>query len=450
MPDERVLQHQEKQTQPKRQVFAGRVSLVEGLFEGSRHKHEDGIVASRFVYETVKQLVDAKAILRRYETALIEEASRICQTRADSAKAALVQANGEDVRPASEEEALVAGIRRIGLEATVKGKRVAPSGNFVFNVEVAGSTCYVMIPKDIMQGDDPAAVAEGMARKQGIQTREEEKIATLERRRNSRPPPENIDALCVDKAELDGRELSVDGISGGKTHFTYLLEKIGASFSLPADISGKQLLAELDRKIFLIHMQFEMPFEAKVLEASMPNTTATDGVEGIAQGSVKAVAKSLHMLLTATEVDERLVPLEYLESYRRLRDTADFQEFNLMSKRGVISREEADAFEDSFRKVAHPTDSTILSWFHLNVGEGNEMSAFDRSMLTTILATREMNPLGLCERALRNLYEAYALMYGDGQSPSLAELEKNHLFYTIMIRKGIDEKIPAELRRLAE
>ncbi len=448
MSEKRVLQHQET-AQPQKAGFGGRSSLLEGLLSGSAHKMEAEILASRFVYETVKQLVDAKAVLGRYETHLVEEAAKICLSRAGKREESR-PGPVPNPNPTNEDEVLVAAINRIGMEAKVTKKRTAPSGNFVFNVDIAGSDCTLMLPKDTMTRDDPVALAEQMARSQGIATRKEKESASLERRRNSRPRIESVGALGVDKEELERREITYEGEFGGQLHFTYLPGKIETTVCISKEYSGRSLLAELDSKIFSLHIQFQVPFEPKTLEAGSASAEATRGVEALENGQVKAVAKALHVLLMGTEIEPSLVPPEYAAAWSALKSSADYQEYSLMERRGVLTKEEVRAFMEAFIMVAHPTDGIIRSWFALNVGDGNEMSDYDKSVLRAIIGQSERNPLGLNERALRNMYDAYALLHGDGHSMSMADLENTHLFMTIKIRRGVLDMIPAELRRAVE
>ncbi len=452
--DEKALLRTPEQVSPgSRHGFAGRGVLVSGLQEASKRSTSDDILASRYVLETAMQLVRAKEKLEAYEFVIIEQAAYISQARASKPAAAPAYS---PQKPINEEEAILSAIAKIGLQPRLKAKRTAPSGNFVFSIEIDGDVCSVMLPKDVMSREDPVACAEEFARNQGIKTRTEATKQMLERRRASRPDIPAINALGIDASDLEKRGVTFEGQQNGLCHFTYIPEEIarevGTTFTIPNTFQGKSLLAELDRKIFSVHVQFKQPFIPRILEEGMSSVKATPRIQSIAQGDVKAIAKALDVLACGTEIGEEMVPPEYREAWSRVKETREYQEYATLFNRGVLTRDEAAAFMENLGSVAHPTVGIAKAWLKMNMQHDGTLSAPDAAAFKDMLERSEANPEGVCERALRNLAEAYALLTGDARAISydMETLESRYLEMSLRIRKASAEILPPHLMKLVE
>ena len=448
--DEKALR-KTQESPAKPQGFAGRSVLLSGLLEGSRHKAEQEILASRFVLETAMQFVAARETLEKYEFLIIEQASYISQGRAGAASAIPAQ-KAAPKKPQNEDEAILSAIERIGFEPKLVGKKVAPSGNFIFNIQIAGSVCSVMLPKETMSKDDPVAYAEEYARKQGIHTKGEEHSEMMERRRVSRPDLPALESLGIDKGSLDRRVVTYEGGSNGHHHFTYLPEEIGTTFTVPTSFSGKSLLAEIDRKIFSTHIQYMKPFVPSVMEEGMDSVKATARIESIAQGDIKAIAKALDILVNGTEIDASMVPKEYLEAWTRVRASKQFEEYSFLCRRGVLMKDEAEMFVHAMDMVGHPTDGIVRAWLRLHIREDGTLSDTDSEELKDMLRRSERNPNGICDKAMRNLAEAYAALSGDRKvlTYDTGRLESWYFEMTIRIRKAVREMLPSDMLKLVD
>lgn len=343
----------------------------------------------------------------------------------------------------------------IGLKASVREKKITPSGQFnIFVLTINDETCKIMLPVKVMENPDPVAFAMDYVRKQGIATRDEERQKKLERRRASRPPSQPVASLGIEQADLDRRNATYDGIEqkSGLHFFTYLGEGTESTVGVAPDRTGRSLLAELDRKIFGLHIQFNTPFPASVLEEISTSTKSTPWIESIAQGNIKAVAKVLDILVFGSEIEMHLVPPEYKDAVAKLRASPQVSDYSTLRSNGILSAEEAAAFRLAMAEADHPAHILVRSMHREIVGNDGTLTEKDVELLTSQLELHEPRSSPLSEIGLRNIAQAYELLF-PGSNLAKADLEtlgKNHFRMMFHIRKAVIEAVTADPARRTE
>jgi hypothetical protein len=440
-----------------RKGFLGRGALVSGLDDeppSSRTRREQQTLSAAIVKEAVMSVVHAVRVKNAFEELAVFYASGIWGMRAGSRPPERASSETPTVsikpkKPENDEKALEQALQKMGLKAKVTGRQTTPSGMFVaLSVEIEGEvpgkgeTCRVPLSTTIMEEEDPVAEAGKWARKFGIQTRETSRGMVLENRRRSRPPAPEVDSLGIDQCTLDRRKLSYDGVSEElkQNHFTYTGAEIDNTICAPLGLKGRELLEYLDSRILEMHMKYDKPFEASVLEEASWTYKAPPAIENLGQGGLKVVAKTLHRLICSAAVDEKHVPPEYLNAYRKLKNSREYYAWSNIIREGALSKDEIEEFRRAFDEVDHPAHRMVREMHKQFKDADGEITDEHRSILDATLHMHGDYISGLSEPALRQLHEAFMMVaHVEGMKDwTVEKMEQKHLQMMFTIKNMVE------------
>jgi hypothetical protein len=407
-----------EEDESRKKGFVGKAALISeiaGALSEKRSKETHQILASYVVVETISALVSAVDAKNAYEELLLSHASALFQKRnRASSPAAEDAAKSPDARPLSDEQAVVLALRGMGLNAKVTERKTTPSGIYIaLTVNVEGESCRIGISPRLMEAEDPVAEAEKSIRRFGIRTREEERGMMLERRRQSRPPALPVESLGIDATRLERRKFTYDGrddINGGN-YFTYMGDGIESTFCISPDIRGKDLLAELDRRIFELHIKEKnVPFDASVIEEASGSFRSSLQIESIGQGGLKAIAKALDRMVFDPDINTRMVPAEYRESFVALRESVVFKRWLEVREKGVLKSGEEESFMRAMEILDHPAQRLVNAIRKEYTGQNGSVSIEGEMIIEATVGFHRDAPSGVCDEAVANIRKAYSMV----------------------------------------
>lgn len=421
-----------------KELFSGREALLDGIFSpASARDAERQILASAVVRESVMQLVEAVRNKNAFEQRVVELAGGIVR-RKERPQGAGHDAEGRDAAPSNMAEALLAALARMGIEGEIVDERKGASAT-MFTVGYGGQMDKVVLSNNIMDFDDPVSKAETIARACAVgRAREDARAERLRERRASRPPAA---PLGVGEEELDRRKITYDGqVFGVAPMFTYMVEGMETSITAPPELKGKTLLDFLEARIFEFHIKSGKPFEALFIEDGASNVHSTPAIEAIGDEKVRRAAKALFHMACDERIFTEHVPEEYLAAFIELRNGRAFSDFIDVRRNGLFSPDELQEFRGAFERVDHPGHKMVRALHRGMQADGGKLSDEDRDVLLRTLEMYADADGEVCERALRNLSGAYAML---AQAPGVeswdvGKLKSMHFEMAFTIRKAVE------------
>ncbi|MEW6722582.1 MAG: hypothetical protein AB1324_04940 [Candidatus Micrarchaeota archaeon] len=446
-----------REQQPAKRGFVSRGVLISELSDNALHEQN---LAGAVIKEAVMSLVSALKAKNAYEELVLRKASEIMLARASrkrrESETVLIRPGPRKAseKPADDAHALRLALEGMGLRTEVKERKPTPSGMyFAFTVEVDGEACRLMLPANIMEGEDPVSAAKEIARKFGIMTREEgkmvadakreaEKAVMLERRRESRPAPVPLEELGLDASMLAKRKITFDGTDAlGKNHFSYL-DECGGSFCVDSAHKGKPLLGKIDGRIIAFHAERHVPgrMDPSVLEECSSTYASLPAFEAIGQGGIKAIAKSLDLLAMDKRPGiSRIVPPEYAEALDAISKSEAYSRWKAIRAEGALEQDETEMLAKALSIMSHPALGIVTAVEeHCASGNGAGVEAGDiGTIMDATIGFHSSIVPGMSAHALSALAQAYSMVVReDAESWDEETLRLNHLRMILTVRKA--------------
>ena len=409
-----------RQTSQGRYSFKGSATLVSGIVSKSLVR-EEMLKQSRILLESMKKIAPVYRACKRYEIVLGREALRVHEEREERKIAN--KRNVELKQPNTAEEVLLGALQMKGVEASIEYRESSNSGTY-YHVEVNGMHKVIPIRDEYLQATDPTMEVSRLLDHMQI-GKEEEKVT----QRISTIP---AIAVGIDREELEKRMITYDGKQFGKREFTYGGKGLETTVYISDNLEGRELLREIDEKIFEIHMKFNCPFNAGILEVQAGIMKTVPVIKGLPD-EVKDIATALHNLISDERVTWNLVPYEYRKAYERLKKCAPYNEIQRMK----ISSDDVRVLEEAFSHLDHPTHAAIREMNHQATRNGRELNEIERQNIRDMLEISAGLSSKVPVPALRNLEGALAMVSKRETKWSDEEIGKKHFEVVFLLRKKI-------------
>ncbi|MBN1169404.1 hypothetical protein JXA56_00085 [Candidatus Micrarchaeota archaeon] len=402
----------------RKPAFTGAMPLTSSVILGRDARKREMINDSRVILETMERIAPVYRACKRYELVLGREALKISSKR----KELEIESAGEEQvkKPQSPDEALLGALEVKRIRAVIRGKERRPSG-IHYHIEVNKVHKIIPLRDAYMESEDPVGEVCKVLDCMNIGTE----------RATQRTSSPNLQPIEND-GELQKRLISYDGRSHNSKQFTYHAQEIGTTFNIPGNLEGNELLRAIDNRIFALHVEWKIPFDANVLEAqadAMKKVPAMDGLPN----EMKRIATVLHNLVANDIIGEWIVPQEYRESFERLRRCAPFKEL----KQLPIPANEIKQLEEAFKQLDHPSHRIIRQMHDEACMKKEDLTYAEKRNITEMLEMTAKLSSGVPVAALRNLANALKLVSGQEMNWSDDQLSKKHFEIMYLLRKKI-------------
>jgi hypothetical protein len=420
------------ESQVARKGFAGREGLADGLASLVEHNDEARkILAAHTVKETVLAIVRAIRVKNAFEDLIIREAQAILQGRNSGTKPAGRKSQHDT---SSLEGVVCAALERMGMDSQVSlhKKGSGSSGEYsIFIINSATGSDKVMLKDAILSETEPVSSAEKMLRLQGVGIDRSTPQSVPSSRRRA------ADLVDLKREDLDARKIGFHGNQdGGLNHFTYLETGMESTFCVRPELKGTQLLNLINKRIVQLHASYNMRLSSQVAETFSQDKAALGGLERIIDPELKKAARTLLML--ATDYNEEIVPLEYREGCRRIRESGEFYQFIRNENEGVLSAEDIAVFSRAFEEIDHPGHRMVRNIWKSITAQGRDINDDEREVLRSTLAMNSGGKSDLSPKVLGILAEAYSMISNeDVSSWDDGRRARKHLDMAFRLRKAV-------------